>query len=333
MSQLSFTLSPARRSGPARVISYGAGLDSWVMLLLAVELGIPIDAVVFADVGDPDGEDPGEWPQTYEHLRTVVLPFCKRHGIPFTTLDGKTWPVRDARSLYDWFWARKQIPVAGPERICTRIAKVERFEAWMDATYPGRTVEVWVGFEAGEEGRANNDPNAGRKVKPWPVGVDRAPVRISLLKKPARRLNRFILIERGLCRCMTLAYAQRAGLPVPPGSACMLCCYNSKGDWQQLAQTQPAAFAQGVELEARKPPTEGNGLKLSIAGYDSKKKNRLAALGEKYVPRMLPEYIQGTYRPKLDPCEVCGAPVRVRKNVGCGFEAERALGPGRAHGL
>lgn len=359
MTQYAFSFSPARRPGPARVISYGAGLDSWVMLLLAVALGIPIDAVVFADVGDPDGEDPGEWPQTYEHLRTVVIPFCKRHGIPFITLDGKAWPVRDARSLYRWFWERKQIPVSGPDRLCTIVAKVERFERWLDATYPGRKVEVWVGFEAGEEDRATKDPNAGRvrRGKALPRGrvhLNLLPkprplaVRCNLLPKPARRLNRFILIEQGLCRCRSLAYAQGSGFPVPPGSACMLCCYNSKGDWQQLAQTQPVAFAQGVELEARKPPTEENGLKLSIAGYDSKKMNKMMERGaafraaglegpvQMYVPRPLDEYVkQGTYRPKLDPCKVCGAPVRVRKNVGCGFEAERAPAPapGRAHGM
>lgn len=307
------------RAAPV-VISYGGGLDSWVMLLLAVELGIPIAAVVFADVGDPEHARPGEWPQTYAHLREVVMPFCEKHGIPFVWLDGKTWPVRDCLSLYDWMWERGQIPVSGPDRICTIIGKVERFERWMDSTYPGRTVEVWVGFEAGEEDRADKDPNAGRKLDTKPMKGQLAAVRLNLLQKPARRLNRFILIERQLCRCRCLLYAQASGLPVPPGSACMMCCYNSKGDWQQLQQTQPVTFDQVAELERRKPPTKKNGLKLSIAGYDSKKKNRLAALGEKYIPPTLPEYVQGTYRPKLDPCEVCGAPVKVRKNVGCGFK-------------
>ena len=35
------------------------------------------------------------------------------------------------------------------------------------APFPGRAVEVWVGFEAGEESRAERDPNGGRPRR-WP---------------------------------------------------------------------------------------------------------------------------------------------------------------------
>lgn len=215
MEQLGLPLRP-------RVLSYGGGLDSFAMLLDAIDRHDKPDVCVFADVTDPEGEDPGEWPSTYRHIREVAIPLCAAHGVGFICLDTKAYPVRGARSLFAWMKDRRQIPVAGPNRICTIVAKVERFEAWMDDTYPGRDVEVWVGFEAGEEGRAAYDPNAGRKRSTKP--------------EQARRHNRFPLMERGFCRCRCEDLARRSGHPIPRKSACIYCPYGSRGDWQTFAR-------------------------------------------------------------------------------------------------
>jgi hypothetical protein len=90
------------------VVSLGGGLDSWAMLLEGVRRGERIDTVVFIDVGAPG--DPGEWPSTYRHIDEVVVPFCQKHGIEFVRIDHESYPVRDARSLFAWLEARKQIP-------------------------------------------------------------------------------------------------------------------------------------------------------------------------------------------------------------------------------
>jgi hypothetical protein len=282
----------------SRVLSLGGGLDSWVMLLGAVARGIRIDVVAFVDVGHP--EDPGEWPSTYRHIREVVQPFCVTHGIEFVTIGHDNYPVRDARSLFAWLEARKQIPVAGPNRICTRIAKVERFERWMDDRFPGDDVEVWIGFESGEESRADKDPNAGkvRKAKPG----------------QARRHNRFPLIEWGLCRCRCEAIARSSGYPVPRKSACVFCPYGAKGDWQRLAVDLPDQFARVVKLEADKPPTAKNGRKLSIMAYDSKK--------QQGTP--LPAFVARPYTRQSKPCGVCGARARATKATGCDYLPEAA---------
>lgn len=296
---------------PPKVLAYGGGLDSWAMLLERVEAGEKPDAVVFCDVGDPDGIDPAEWPGTYKHMREVVLPFCRRHRIPFHWLDTKRYPIRGgtagaARSLFAWMLARKQIPVTGPKRICTIVAKVERFERWLDEHYPDQVVEVWVGFEAGEEARAEKDPNAGgrRKLEPG----------------QALRRNRFPLMAARMCRCRCAELCRRLGQPIPPKSACVYCPYGSKGDWQQFSVELPAWFEQTVQMEAQKPPTAKNGIKLSIMGYRAKKDPvTREVLSVKAPP--LPQFIQGKYRPRLEPCEVCGAAVKLQKTVGCSYQA------------
>jgi hypothetical protein len=299
---------------PPRVLSYGGGLDSWAMLLLAAQQRDMPDAVVFIDVGDTARQDPGEWPSTYRHIRDVVEPFCRRHRVPFHVIDGDAYPVRGARSLFAWLEgdrgegkprANVQIPVGGPNRICTRVAKVERFEAWLSDRYPDQDVEVWIGFEAGEESRAEKDPNAGTGRPPQPG--------------EARRRNRFPLMENGFCRCRCEELARASGHPVPRKSACTFCPYASKGDWQTLHAEQPATFDRVAELERSKPPT-AKGKKLSIMGFRTMKDAAGNEVGYKAPP--LPEYVAGTYRAKVKPCAVCGAADRATKATGCTYLEE-----------
>jgi hypothetical protein len=296
----------ARRPTAAKrpvVVSYGGGLDSFCMLLEGVRRGERIDKVAFVDVTDPDQKDPGEWPGTYKHLREIVMPFCRKHGIPFVWIGSDCYPVRDSRSLYAWMKERGQIPIAGPGRICTIVGKVERFEKWMNDTYPGEDVDVWIGFEAGEEARAEKDPNAGRPSK-------------KAGDSSATRHNRFPLIEWGLCRCRCAALVKKAGMPVPRKSACMMCPYGSKGDWQTLEREQPKIFKKIHQLEVDKPPT-AKGKKLSIMGYRTLKDAEGRETG--YRAPQLPEFVKGTYKAKKTPCKVCGAEQRETKATGSDF--------------
>lgn len=276
-----------------RVLSYGGGTDSFAMLLRGLQLGLRPDVVAFVDVGDPRREDPAEWPATYRHIEEHLRPLLHRERIPFEVIDSDRYPVRDARSLFAWLHARHQIPVAGPKRICTVIAKVERFEDWCADTFPGEQLETWIGFEAGEEDRAAKDPNAG-KPSEW-------------------RFNRFPLIEWGLCRCRSEQLIRAAGYPVPPKSACVFCPYGTRGDWKRLAETEPATFAEVVNLEERKPPTKKSGAKLSIMNFRSKKRPDGSKI---FKPDPLPHFVSKPYRPKRKTCEVCGGP-RALKVAGC----------------
>jgi hypothetical protein len=284
------------------------GLDSTAILFRKIELGDLPDEVVFTDVGDPDHIDPAEWPGTYRYIAEVIRPICNELGIPFTWL---TIPVREgrpgeARSLFEWHRIRKAIPVANPsQRLCTRIAKVEKFEAWLDEHYPDQQVEVWVGFEAGEESRVKKDPNVG---------------------KCGRRLNTYPLIEWGWCRCRCEAYLREVGVPIPRKSACVFCPMGTRADWQTFARELPDQFARVVKLEADKPPTKKNGLKLSIKNFPSPRKD-----GTRPPAKMLPQYVSEPGRPvKPKPCEVCGAEVPATKAVGCDWLDEGRLGHRRA---
>lgn len=316
------------------MLSLGGGLDSWAMLLDAEIRGELPDVVAFVDVGDADDreEHPGEWDGTYRHVEEVVRPWCAVRGIEFVEISARTGYLirpdnQGARSLFQWLWDMGQIPVAGPNRICTRIAKVERFEAWIDNRFPGQVVEVWIGFDAAETGRVENDPNAG---KPRGPNYGRAPAKKDPLRDltlawrwtkalawamtHACRVNRFPLMERVLCRCRCEALARKSGYPVPRKSACMKCPYGSRGDWQRLSVERPRVFQKVVALEARKAPTVKNGIKLSIMAFNSKTKTGTP----------LPRFVAKPYTAKIMPCTVCGAAQRATKATACGYLDDNA---------
>lgn len=268
-----------------QVLSYGGGLDSFCMLLDAVKRGQPPDAIVFADVGDPAQLGPGEWPETYDHILTQAAPVARENGIPFYWLTGgepprkwkrrfaaagitwETYPIRgggadESASLIEWLeyegksGERVQLPVKGPARSCTTVAKVERFEKWMNDHYPDEVVDVWIGFETGEESRAiRGDP-------------------FSMASEPeageTHRVNFFPLIHgalprtRGECRRLI----QGEGKQVPTKSACVFCPYAKQGPWREFARRDPAGFVRIEALEKRKldRPT-GRGYRLSIQGW------------------------------------------------------------------
>lgn len=294
-----------------KILSYGGGLDSFAMLLTAIARGELPDVVVFMDTGHP--LDPGEWPGTYRHIDEVVRQICAQHGIEFIYIDHTNYPVRggtkgEARSLFAWWEARRSMPMAGPGRQCTTIAKVERFERWANDRYPDQDIEVWIGFEAGEDDRVAKDPNTGANRK--------VPKRLKKGAKPrARRHNRFPLMEQNLCRCRCEALVRESGYPIPRKSACTFCPFGSLGDWKTFARELPDQYARVVKMEEDRPITKPkpgvhDGIKLSIMAF------------RKGKGTPLPIFVEKSYKPKVHPCGICGAANRATKATGCGYLEE-----------
>lgn len=303
-----------------RVLSYGGGLDSFAILVRSIEINDKPDVAIFMDVaGGTEKKDspvPGEWPGTYRHIREIVIPMCKKAGIEFVWL-GPQIPVRagtpgESRSLFEWMEVRGQIPVSNEKRICTTVAKVERFETWMRQRYGDQRIEVWIGFEAGEERRIKKDPNA---------------------HLTAQRVNRFPLYEWQWCRCRAEQYVRSKKLPVPRKSACVFCPFGQMTEWQTFARELPKLFAMVVKMEKAKfdKPTQERGMRLSIKGFSwiGKYKDMTAAEREAKIPHpkldvhykapLLPVWIQGKAQPKIERCEVCGAMPKATKQVGCDY--------------
>lgn len=62
-----------------KFLSYGAGMQTFALLVMAEQGEIEVDEVIFADTG-------AEHPQTYKHIETVVKPICNKINVPFTVV-------------------------------------------------------------------------------------------------------------------------------------------------------------------------------------------------------------------------------------------------------
>lgn len=274
---------------PIKILSYGAGLDSFTMLVDAIDRGDLPHYAVFADTGHPGGRD-GEWPGTYEHIQQVVLPLCKANGIEFVWITPEMYSIRGSNSLIEHF-EKNRMMLGVMSRMCTIWAKVERIQEWMFDTFPPpQPIEIWIGFEANEEQRAEYDPNNGKTCGGGKGGK----------KNKERLTNRYPLIERKLCRCRCEILVREKGFPVPRKSACIYCPFNTKDDWRLVQETHPVVFARAAGLEQNFKGTEA-GRFIKFSGDDN-------------IP--LADYVEKSYTPRKIECKVCGRAQRARKLVG-----------------
>lgn len=255
---------------PIKVLSFGGGLDSRAMWLDAVDRGELPDVVVFADVTnnrvngdnrrDNQGHwpDPGEWDATYRFIEEVQAPECEEQGVPFVWLTTDDYPIRPNarpggyRSLFEYALVKNMF-YARTSKSCTCAAKVERIRDFCNDMFPDQDVEMWIGFEANETGRAERDPRG-------PNG--------DVVYKPgeARIRNRFPLIERQLCRCRCEALVAAVNpRTVPRKSACVFCPNSSRGDLATLREHYPQTFDRvcGYEDNGR---LTSRGIKLRFSG-------------------------------------------------------------------
>ncbi|GAA1890385.1 phosphoadenosine phosphosulfate reductase [Streptantibioticus ferralitis] len=213
-----------------KVVSYGGGVQSTALLVLAAQKRLPYRTFLFANVGDDS-----EHPATLAYLRNVAIPFAAQNGLDLQELvrrrrDGSTWTLMqqlkrpESRSI--------PIPVrmsngAPGRRSCTAEFKIKVIGRWLreQGATACNPATVGIGISLDEIHRANR-----RRAEPHE--------RVA-----------YPLLDRGLRRTDCEALIADAGLPVPPKSACFFCPFRTVEGWHQLRRDEPELFSQAVELE------------------------------------------------------------------------------------
>lgn len=221
-----------RTPDPLRCVSYGGGVQSTALLVLAAERVIDYRTFLFANVGDDS-----EHPDTLHYVRTVAAPYAAAHDIELHTLDRRR---RDGEIETLWGRLTKQgsrslpIPVRMSNgkpgtRSCTADFKIKVIGKWLKANgaTADRPAEVAIGISLDEIERVNN-----RRAEPYEHPVypllEHAP--------PLRRSD-----------CARIIRA--AGLPVPRKSACFFCPFRRSDSWSVMARDEPELFARCAHLE------------------------------------------------------------------------------------
>jgi hypothetical protein len=212
-----------------RAFSYGGGWQSNAALVLAAERKIDYRRFVFCNVGD-DSENPG----TLAYIRDHARPYAAAHGLELTELH-KTRRNGDPDTILQWVRRQERsipIPVrmangAPGNRSCTDIFKIKLVAAWArkQGATPENPAVIGIGFTMDEIGRVSGRPPEPGTVKDYP-----------LLTLRLRRQDIPDILER-------------AGLPVPPKSACWFCSQKRLSQWQTMREEQPELFDAACDLE------------------------------------------------------------------------------------
>ncbi len=212
------------------VVSYGGGVQSTALLVLAARGRIDFDTFLMANVGDDS-----EHPSTLRYVREIAMPYAAAHGITLHLLDRTR---RDGST--ETLWGRltregsRSLPIpvrmsngAPGTRSCTADFKIKVTGKWLKAHGASATspATLGIGISVDEIQRANNRRHEAHERIVYP-----------LLDLRMRRND-----------CMRLIADE--GLPVPPKSSCFFCPFHRPGTWLDMARDEPSLFARACELE------------------------------------------------------------------------------------
>ncbi len=196
-------------TNPIHILSFGAGVNTFALMVLLIRDGAPLDGVVFADTG-------GETPDTYKAVE-IARSYFQQHEIPFSVVQAQS----RGTTLYGTALRRRVIPSVH-WRWCTRDFKVNPIHKF----YRGlnRPVRQYVGIAFDEIHRMRDS-------------------------RDALITNLYPLVDKRLTRQDCVDIISQAGLPVPERSGCYFCPFNSSERWKWMLRNYPDLFEKAIELE------------------------------------------------------------------------------------
>lgn len=227
---------------PAKTIfSFGGGVQSHAVLVLAAQGKVQYDAFVFSNVG-ADSENP----DTLTYIERVTKPFCAKHGLAFIEVakrnrKGEIVTLRsqvmrsDLKSVVIPAYADGGGPA---NRNCTNDWKIKIIDQWIKKQKWPHVV-VGLGISTDEWTRMRDTD--------W----HDAHITASEIRKPFGFWKRreYPLMTLNIDRMRSHRIISEAGLPTPPKSSCYFCPHMRPNEWIEMRANQPELFEKAVEIE------------------------------------------------------------------------------------
>lgn len=214
-------------------VSYGGGVQSTALLVLAANRQIDFDLFLMANVGDDS-----ESKDSLDYVRNVAVPYAAANGIELVILDrvkrDGTIETLRGRLMRE---GSRSIPIpmrvntvgAPGTRACTadfKIAVVGKELRRRGATTADpATVALGVSVDEIQRAKPGIDPRAAYQRRVYP------------------------LLDIGLHRSDCARLIADAGLPVPPKSSCYFCPFHSTEAWRDLKRKRPEDFEDACQIE------------------------------------------------------------------------------------
>jgi len=204
----------------ATIISYGGGVQSTALVVLAMQRGWQIDEIVHVDLLD------AESPATREYVAYFAGWLQTAYGRGITILQRDLYGDMLARPAFTPAPWRAKDGSFMLKRQCTRQYKVEPIRRYLYDKYAREKIHLMLGISVDEFHRMRD---SGFK----------------------RIENVYPLVDKRLTRNDCRAILERAGLATPPKSSCWFCPYRSARSQAELLKQYPALREMGEELERR----------------------------------------------------------------------------------
>lgn len=221
-----------------RAVSYGGGVQSTALLVLAAQRRIDFPLFLMANVGDDS-----EHPDTLDYVRNIAAPYAEKNDIELVVLDRVK---RDGST--ETLWGRlmregsRSLPIpvrmsngAPGTRSCTADFKIKVIakELKRRGASADDPAVVGIGISLDEIQRANTDKRreAPHERVVYPL--------IGIGEETGLKLRRDDCIR----------IIRTEGLPVPPKSSCFFCPFHRPTAWADLAREHPDLWEKSIDLE------------------------------------------------------------------------------------
>ena len=202
------------------VISYGGGIQSTALVVLAMRERWAIDEIVHVDLLD------AESPATREYVARFREWLRREYARDITIIERNMYQDMLARPAFTpvpWHGRRKKFMLS---RQCTRQYKVAPVQRYLYDRYPGDCIRLMLGISVDEYHRMR-DSSAARVEHVYP------------------------LVDRRLTRWQCRDIIERAGLAVPWKSSCWFCPFRTVVSQWVLVQRYPDLAGMARVLEDR----------------------------------------------------------------------------------
>lgn len=209
----------------ANIISLGGGVQSTVLVLMALESIIPCDEIIFCDLGN-------ELPETYENINRLQA-LCEGK-IEFTILHTCNI-IEHVRNQYD-----SQRPsghfVAIPV-FATNTTTGQRSQLRRQCTHRWKIAPV--------------RRHLRERYKKCRLGLGISIDEASRMRDSDVRWcqNWYPLIDISMSRRDCIEFLKQRNYPVPARSSCIICPYRSIKSWQGIAKRHPALFDEACKVD------------------------------------------------------------------------------------
>ena len=202
------------------VISYGGGVQSTALVVLAMQRGRRIDEIVHVDLLDAESPATREYVTYFAgwlretHRRDITILQRDLYGDMMSNpaFTPAPWRARDGS-----FILRRQ---------CTRQYKVEPIRRYLYQQYKRERIRLMLGISVDEFHRMRDSGSA-------------------------RIENVYPLVDERLTRSDCRLIIESAGLATPPKSSCWFCPYRSARSQAELLKQYPTLRDMAAELERR----------------------------------------------------------------------------------